>query len=127
MARKTILKYVGDFVELGYDHHPNAPSLAAGRGKRKPENKQKVVAYLRAGVAFIVSPGIAEDWFDRAKRAGIAHIRTDGVYVWSTTLAYYVEKYDVELPVDFEKHMARNKWAVPMNVDKLAIELPRYE
>lgn len=121
-----MLKYVGNFVELGYDDHPNAPSLAQLRGRRKPDQKAEVVAYLLKAPVLIMSPGRDEDVLDPSKRAGSRSILTDGVYAWPKTLAYYVDTYDVELPEDFESHMRRRAWKVPDSVDKLALELPRY-
>lgn len=123
---KTKLKYVGNFIELGYDDHPNAPSLVQCRGKRHPANKQEVVGYLRSGVSLILSPGRDEDVFDPSKYAGSASVLTDGVYAWQKTLSYYVDTYDVELSAEFEAHMQRNRWTVPTAIDKLALELPRY-
>jgi hypothetical protein len=122
---KVLLKYVGNFQELGYDDDPAAPSLLAARGKRTAANKEKVVAYLRSATTYIVSPGREEDVFEARKSAGSASVMTDGVYVWPKTVAYYVETYDVELPEDFEKHMERLGWIAQSNVDKLSLELPR--
>src|SRR5262245_60840406 len=98
---RTLLRYVGNFVELGYDDHPNAPSLEQLRGKRKLENKDGVVAYLQNGTTLVYSPGRDEDVFDDSKTAGSASVATDGVYAWPRTLAYYVQYYDVELPDEF--------------------------
>lgn len=123
---KTVLKYVGNFVELGYVDHPNAPSLALSRGKRTSTKKEEVVAYLRSGITFVFSPGLDEDVLDPRKYAGSASVLTDGVYAWQKTLAYYVDRYDVELPAEFETHMQRNRWAIPPKIDKRTLELPRY-
>jgi hypothetical protein len=123
---KTRLTYVGNFIELGYDDHPNPPSLVALRGKRRVDGKQKVVEYLRSGTTLVMSPGRDEDVLDPRKVAGSASVLTDGVYAWPKTLAYYVDSYDVELPPEFEAHMQRNQWKVPDGIDKLALELPRY-
>lgn len=30
---------------------------------------------------------------------------TDGKFTWNTTLAYYVENYNLRLPKDFEEHV----------------------
>lgn len=123
---KPKLVYAGNFRELGYDDHPNAPSLFDGRGKRTHSNKEKVIVYLRTATTLIMSPGCDEDVLDPSKNAGSASVMTDGVYAWPKTLAYYVETYDVELPAEFEKHMERNRWAPPVRLDKLGLELPRY-
>lgn len=122
---KTVLKHVGNFIELGYDDHPNAPSLVLSRGKRTTAKKEEVVAYLRSGMMFVFSPGLDEDVLDPRKQADSASVLTDGVYAWQKTLAYYVDTYDVELPAEFEAHMQRNRWTVPSKIDKLALELPR--
>jgi hypothetical protein len=121
-----MLKYVGNFVELGYDDHRDPPSLVAGRGKRKAAMKEQVVAYLRSGVTLVFSPGRDEDVLDPRKYAGSASVLTDGVYAWPKTLAYYVDTYDVELPAAFEAHMQRLQWTMPAAIDKMTLELPRY-
>ena len=122
---RTRLQYVGNFIELGYDDHPGAPSLVALRGKRTAAHKDRVVAYLRAGITFVMSPGRDEDVLDPSKSAGSASIATDGVFVWPRTLAYYVEAYDVALPPELERHMERNAWTVPTTIDKSMLDLPR--
>jgi hypothetical protein len=44
-------------------------------------------------------------------------MRTDGDFVWPDVLAYYVEKYGVELPPIFEARMASLGWSAPVDVD----------
>lgn len=105
---------VGGFRELGYD---DGPPLAAVRGKRRAGDQAEVVAYLRAGVVLVTSPGLVKDAFDGKTLAGKRSMRTDGVYAWPDALAYYVERYQVELPAAFEAHMARSQWRVPEQVD----------
>ncbi len=117
-----VLKMVGNFKEAGYIR--DAPSLVEARGKRPPTNKADVVAYLRAGTSYTVSPGPVEDRFDPARQAGTAGILTDGIYAWPHFLAYYVEHYDVELPADFEQHMHDRTWRVPASVDLDPVALP---
>jgi hypothetical protein len=118
------LRYVGNFFELGYDHHPNAPLLRACRGKRTRERKREVLAYLRAGKTYIASPGIDRDFFDKRRRADTRSLMTDGVYVWPELLRYYVDEHDVELPQDFEAHMSANGWRPPGSVDITQLALP---
>lgn len=123
---KTKLEYVGNFIEFGYDHHPNAQSVVEQRGKRTADHKAEVVAYLRGAPTLIMSPGFDEDLFDPKKLAGTRSVVTDGVYAWPKLLAYYVDTYDVRLPDKFEAHMQRRAWKLPDSIDKLAYELPRY-
>lgn len=120
---KTIVKLAGNFVEVGWDDI-DSPSLKELRGKRGAAHKQEVVAYLRAGAAYIVSPGYDEDYFDPSRLAADGSILTDGVYAWPSSLAYYVEAYDVALAPDFEAHMQRNHWKVPASIDVLSLQLP---
>jgi len=105
---------VGGFRELGYD---DGPALAAVRGKRPAAHQAEVVAYLRAAPLLVTSPGLVKDAFDGKTLAGKRSMRTDGVYAWPDSLAYYVERHQVELPAAFEAHMAQNHWRVPVPID----------
>jgi len=78
---RTVLKSVGNFVELGCDDHPDAPSLAMVRGRRTEANRDRVVRYLRGGRTLVYSPGRDEDVLDASKTAGSASIATKGVHV----------------------------------------------
>ena len=65
----------------------------------------------------MTSPGLVKDTFDGKTLAGKRSMRTDGVYAWPDALAYYVERYQVELPPEFESHMAKSEWRMPDTVD----------
>jgi hypothetical protein len=107
------LEPVGFFRE--HNDVPDYLSLDDVRGARRPPNKAEVLAYLRAGKILAVSPGRAEDHFARGARAsaGTMSVLTDGVYKWPAYLAYYVDKYDVALPMGFERHMEHAGWRIP--------------
>lgn len=120
---KTRVRLAGNFTELGWQD-ADSLSLAEQCGKRRPDRKAEVVAYLRAGATFVISPGIEADFLDPSTKAGSGSIVTDGVWAWPKTLAYYVERYDVGLPADFEAYMARNEWKVPDGIDARSLELP---
>jgi len=120
----TILRYVGNFDELGYDHHPDAPSLADCRGKRSLEHKADVIRYLQSGKTYIFSPGLDRDFFDERRAADTRTLLTDGVYTWPRLLAYYVENYDVALPREFEVHMKANGWIIPDEINVKNLKLP---
>ena len=53
---------------------------------------------------------LVDDWFDNTKGVAPQELRTDGEWVWLGDLAYYVEKYAVDLPQEFLEHMARREW-----------------
>jgi hypothetical protein len=109
-----VAKSVGCFHDLGYE---GAPTLADVRGKRSQNNQAQVVAYLKAGRVLVMSPGLVRDAFDRNTVAGSRSIRTDGEFAWPDSLAFYVERYSVELPKEFEKHMAERRWEMPKEID----------
>jgi hypothetical protein len=111
---KRVAKSVGCFRDLGYE---GAPSVADVRGKRSPDHQAQVVAYLKAGRVLVMSPGLVRDAFDRSSVAGSRSIRTDGEFAWPDSLAFYVERYLVELPRDFEEHMAARLWKMPDEID----------
>lgn len=81
------------------------------------------MAYLRAGKVLVMSPGLVRDPFDRTLVAGKGSIRTDGVYAWPDSLAYFVDRYLPELPIDFEEHMAKLDWTMPAAVDVKGLEI----
>ncbi|MBE7453860.1 MAG: hypothetical protein HS111_34820 [Kofleriaceae bacterium] len=118
------LRYVGNFVELGYEHHANPPSIVAARGKRKRAHKAEVLAYLRKARPVTMSPGINQDFFDPTKTVRGETTRTDGVYIWGDFLADYVDRYDVALPDEFEQHMESREWRLPENLDVRSLKKP---
>ena len=116
------LTMVGNFRELGYLW--DAPSLLDARGKRSAAHRAEVVAYLRCGTRYLVSPGPVRDVFDPTRFAGTASVLTDGVFAWPDALAHYVERYDVELPAAFEEHMRACAWRPPATVELDPVALP---
>lgn len=120
--RRTILRVVKVFRELGAG--ADAPSIVDARGTRPSAHKAEVVAYLRGGTVHTFTMRISDDVFDPRASAGRASLVTDGVYAWPQFLAYYVDKYDVSLPADFEAHMRQRGWAIPDKVDLSTVALP---
>ncbi len=120
---KTHVKRVGFFRELGYDE---MPSIDESRGQPGTANTERVVRYLKAGKVFVFSPGLMRDVFDRRSAAGTRSILTDGVYAWPDSLAYYVDRYAVALPADFEQHLASRQWEPPeeVQVERLTLDPP---
>jgi len=123
MKPKIILQCIGHFRELGYNYEA-APSIVDARGKRTTTNKDKVVQYLRAGKAYLISPGVTKDCFQPSAFIGSRTTRTDGTYTWPDVLAYYVERYDIALSEHFERFMETRDWQVPDDIDLLSLELP---
>ncbi|WP_371521988.1 hypothetical protein [Kitasatospora sp. NBC_01300] len=60
------------------------------------EERAALVAYLRAGAAVLMTPMLMDDVFD-ADRRGVVPLnyRTDGEWIWTDTVTYYLEEYTV--------------------------------
>lgn len=124
MTTKRLLTEVGNFREMGYEDVAGAPSLVDVRGKRRAGHKAEVVAYLRKAKSISYSPGPLRDFFDESQYIGSHTMRTDGTYVWPDFLAGYVERHDVLLPDEFERHMEQAGWRLPESLDIATLQPP---
>ncbi len=69
--------------------------------------------YLEKGEVIVAASQWVDDLLDvSAKRICQYSIRTDGAWVWPSSLVYYVRRYHVKLPAEFLDHMAANDWMV---------------
>ena len=119
------LKKYGFFKELRHGDE-NGISLKVLINKNASTNEDKFVKYLKKGVVFIACPGIVKDVLDeKGGIIGSPHILTDGVWAWPADLIYYIEKYHIKIPNDFEKHMMDNSWIPPIegNINFEELEL----
>ena len=106
------LKQAGYFREL--DHGSRDGGSLTDSIKTAPQdNEMAIVAYLKTGDTFVVSPCLIYDVIDPKHPVicGLA-VRTDGVWEWPSDLAYYVEHYHVNLPAEFLANMKYNYWVV---------------
>ena len=116
---------VGYFRELRHGL-PDGPSLglSAGRGGYL-EDKARLISYLKSGVVYIASPGVGFDVLSNdGTLSGPFHALTDGAWMWPADLAYYVDRYDVELPNGFLSHARAREWRVP---EPASIDLSQIE
>lgn len=74
------------------------------------EHQSAIVDYLNSGHIHMVTASRFTDVFtgERVNRE-LVYI-DDGVYSWSSKLPYYVAKYNLRLPADFEAHVVNNKY-----------------
>ncbi len=80
--------------------------IHAWKGKLRAD-KASVLAYLRNGDVVAYSPGLRYDLLSATpKPIGGLTVFCDGVWEWSSDVAYYVEFHDAGLPDDFLDHMA---------------------
>ena len=112
MGRQTILRKVGFFRELSHGD-VNGPSLMDAVTDRPTDHESQVVAYLREGVTFILSPGPVWDVLDNQGPIGTGSVMTDGEWAWPDDLASYVTKYHLKLPAPFVQRVMANGWHVP--------------
>ncbi|MEV1176802.1 hypothetical protein [Nonomuraea sp. NPDC049784] len=109
-------RFLGDFQELPHER-PDGPSLRAAVRDKGEEYEALLVKYLQAGTLFVVSGSGAHDvLIPEAKYIGPLAMLTDGQWFWYSDLAYYVERYHVQLSERFVEHV-RNLKGVPSTVD----------
>lgn len=92
--------YIGKYDELnpgkGY------PSMRDSFSDAPYKGKDKVIQYLTNKNTDIVSAKIPRDVFTNEEIPMEPIGMNDGEYTWFTTLAYYVDKYNLRLPMEFE-------------------------
>ena len=124
------LREAGFFRELPYGYStsvgdPSKPSLLESMHKLDKSDKKQIVAFLKSGNTLAVAPCVSKDVLDPNKFIGTLAILTDGTWVWSDDLAYYVQQYNVALPSDFLTHMQNHGWqAKVMTHEELALFCP---
>lgn len=76
----------------------------------------KIIRYLEAGKPHLSSPGVGVDVFTGEQVMNHYDIRDDGEYSWCSMLSYYVKKYNMRLPKDFEDKVLKGH-------DRIAISM----
>ena len=85
----------------------DAPSLSTLFNDGRYENQDRIIDYLKKGTVTVVATRYDKDVFSGETILPLqtsCHL-TDGEYIWSSDLAYYVEKYNVRLPKEVENRM----------------------
>ena len=78
----------------------------AETGYYDDDKKNKIINYLKGGEILYISPGIGIDVISGEKTLKLRkELHSDGIYEWSGKLVYYIERYNIRLPIDFEKHI----------------------
>jgi hypothetical protein len=97
---------MGKYDEFG----PNMglPSIREFIQDKPYEGQEKIVEYLRNGRVHMVTATRFIDVFTGERVNSELVYMDDGVYTWSSKLPYYVEKYNLRLPLEFEKHILGN-------------------
>ena len=76
--------------------------IAPERGRiDDPQERERVLNYLRGGAPVIIVRGFAVDLLNPEKREVPMSMCTDGRWVWSDGVAYYLETYGIAPDPDF--------------------------
>lgn len=67
----------------------------------------KLLRYLRNGKVTIASTCVAKDIITGENISALYYM-TDSEYQWLSTLEYYVGKYNLRLPLEFEEKILQN-------------------
>lgn len=116
------LRRIGHFYELS----PELQRFEIGklRGSLVASSKQRVLRYLRSGVTSGIVMMVEYDHSAMPEAClGSVGLMSDGKWLWPSSLAYYVEKYDLGVPAEFLEDMAHNDWLVPPDT-KVPFEMP---
>lgn len=98
---------LGQYEELAPDM--GFPSMKDFLQDAPYEHQGAIVDYLNSGHIHMVTATTFADVFtgERVRRELV--YMDDGVYSWSSKLPYYVSKYNLRLPPDFETHVLNQK------------------
>lgn len=95
--------YIGRFKEFNPNY--DFPSIKEYFSPSKYAGQDKISYYLRHGKKDLVSLEVPKDAITGETIAMEKIGMNDGVYTWYNTLAYYVDKYNLRLPKDFENYI----------------------
>lgn len=82
----------------------NAPSVKDSFESVSYAEKEKIAEYLENGHVNAITMGLFEDVVT-GKPAAPEKYFTDGKYLWDSSIPYYVRKYNLRLPREFEQHV----------------------
>lgn len=98
------MKYI-NYQEL--NPKGNYPMMKDNLSKERYPNQDAIVHFLRNGEVVLSQLSRNKDVFDGSLIETEVLTLTDGVFYWSNLLAHYVDKYNLKLPEDFEKHILK--------------------
>ncbi len=117
------LKRVGFFFEE--TEADQVSQLKMLRREKASASEPEIIQYLTSGTDCGVAMTIEHDLLsDPPKAIGEALLKTDGVWTWPLSLAYYVENYHIKLPDEFIERMSALDWIAPTDVDIDEIQFP---
>ncbi|TRX33230.1 hypothetical protein FNW52_15845 [Flavobacterium sp. ZT3R18] len=106
-----------------YEHNPILYSLRFDEFKKKcTYDNEMVLKHLKKGSVIATTMHVISSLIknDNQIIGGILYL-TDGDWIWTNYLSYYVEKESIELPEDFLNHI-KNASKEKQKLDALKIE-----
>lgn len=89
------------------------------------KSKRRLIDYLRQGRRIVAVAGISRDPRNNDEVIPTPpHIATDGEWVWSEDLLYFLQKYEFGLPEEFLLWAQSNNWIVPDIPKPFEFQLP---
>ena len=99
--------FVGKYKELNPNH--DFPSIRDFFESKPYDGQDRVASYLKNGIKDIVSFKTPKDVITGKPIPYGSIGMNDGEYTWFIDLAYYVEKYNLRLPEEFERKILEQK------------------
>lgn len=98
--------YYKEFIELNDPELAEQfPAMTDSFLSKPIKNKNTIIKYLHSGNIDTVCMQEAQDVFTGESIGFRDYGRSDGTYKWPECLAYYVDKYNLQLPDDFIQHI----------------------
>lgn len=97
-----------------FDKSSSQPAIDPSLGRLDSATSEQLAAYLKSGVTLMSTTQKVPDAVTGSTAAVVPiSIVTDGEYVWSMAVAYYVETHHISPGNEFIAHCAKNQWSIP--------------
>ncbi len=96
----SLIKYDEFGRGMGY------PSMTAFFQPNEYEGQKEIITYMEKGKVRAVG-GRPKDLITGETLPSTNYFMGDGVYSWTSTLIYYVKRYNLKLPDDFIEHVKK--------------------
>jgi len=93
-----------------YTKHSTDNSIFKETLNKKNSDKKDILKYLNSGVKILSVREVHRCVFSGKIFGALVNIYTDGVWIWTEGLIYYLENYDILLPSLFLEHLTANSF-----------------
>ena len=104
-------------IAMIYDAHDESGTATFGAERERlgeQRERERLAEYLRSGRLVLSTTGRDQDRLDPARgRVVPISFRTDGEWVWSEALAYYVAEYGIAPEGALRDHAADREYEMP--------------